>query len=39
MGRAYAIRMCRYSNMFEQQNSIYRLKKGAECELEYKELQ
>src|SRR5207248_8003670 len=31
--RAHAIRTCRYSNMFEKQNSLYRLKKGAECEL------
>src|SRR5436853_1113569 len=30
--RAHAIRTCRYSNMFEKQNSLYRLKKGAECE-------
>src|SRR5207248_7703896 len=32
--RAHAIRTCRYSNMFEKQNSLYRLKKGAECEME-----
>src|SRR5437764_5561384 len=32
--RAHAIRMCRYSNMFEKQNALYHLKKGAECELE-----
>src|SRR5436305_10284155 len=31
--RAHAIRTCRYSNMFEKQNSLYRLKKGAECEI------
>src|SRR5207248_11600951 len=31
--RAHAIRTCRYSNMFEKQNSLYRLKKGAECEV------
>src|SRR5436853_5785090 len=32
--RAHAIRTCRYSNMFEKQNSLYRLKKGAECEVQ-----
>ena len=31
------MRTCRYSNMFEKRNAIYRLKKCAECELDGKE--